>query len=275
MKKIVFAVDGTNFSNGAFEFVRMINEKNPVLVTGLFVPQTDFADLWSYSAAIGSHGVFVPLLEDEENAEMAKNISRFEHRCHENKIAYRVHKDFFDIALPELKRESRFADVMVLSGELFYKHVVGADRFDYLRSALHNSECPVVIVPESIQLPKSNILAYDGTEDSVYAIKQFAYVFPELAANKTMLVYANEEKEKDIPSKDLILELVKQHFPDLSVYKLNVNPRTFFESWLDEQDGSILVSGSFGRSAFSEAIKRSFVMDIIRKHHVPVFIAHK
>ena len=38
---------------------------------------------------------------------------------------------------------------------------------------------------------------------------------------------------------------------------------------------AILVSGSFGRSMFSEMFRKSFVSDVIAEHKLPVFIAHK
>lgn len=274
MKKIMLVVDGTNFSDGAFEFVRRSNELQPLLVTGIFVPQLDFSNLWSYAAAAGSGAVYVPLLEEEENEDVSQNILRFEEKCQANGIRYRVHKDFYDFALPELKRESRFADVMLLSGELFYKQIADGSQFDYMRTAVHESECPVLIVPEELKFPETTILAYDGSKESVYAIKQFAYIFPELAKNKTLLVYA-QSGEFDLPAKDFIIELATQHYPDLTIFKLNADPKKHFSSWVAGQKGSLLVSGSFSRSAFSETFRKSFVADIIREHQVPVFIAHK
>lgn len=274
MKKIILAVDGTNFSDGAFEFVRNLNEKTPVLVTGVFVPQLDYANLWSYSAAVANGAVYVPLVEEEESEEVAKNIARFESLCQKNGISYRVHKDFFDFALPELKRESRFADLLILSGELFYHNVIDGSPYQYMRHVLHHAECPVLIVPEHYQFPNGNILAYDGSEESVFAIKQFAYVFPELTLNNTLLVYANED-ERDMPSKDLIVELATQHFKNLRVYQLDINPKKYFATWIGDRKGSLLVSGSFSRSAFSESFKKGFVFDIIKEHKIPVFIAHK
>lgn len=275
MKKVLFVVDGNNFSNSAFEFVRRLNEIQPVLATGVFVPQLDYANLWSYAAAAGSGAVYVPLLEEEENEEVAKNIQLFEERCRHNNIRYRVHKDFYEFALPELKKESRFADVMVLSGELFYKQIVGANQYDYMQTALHESECPALIVPEKMEFPNNNILAYDGSCESVYAIKQFAYLFPELAANKTLLVYVEGNEGTDFPSRESIVELATQHFPDLTFYKMDANPKKYFTSWISDQKNSMLVSGSFGRSTLSQAFRKSFVADIIKNHQVPVFIAHR
>jgi len=275
MKKVILAVDGTNFSTGAFEFIRRLNELQPLMVTGVFVPQLDYANLWSYAPTGMNAPVFIPLIEEEENVYVLKNIARFEKLCQANGIAYRVHKDFSDFALPELKEESRFADVMILSGELFYKHIIGANQYDYIRNVLHNSECPVLVVPEKFTFPQNNILAYNGSEESVYAMKQFAYVFPELAANKTLLVYADENVEKEFPSKHQVIELASQHFKNLTLYKADINPKKYFREWIGEQEASILVSGSYHRSIISETFKKSFVADLIQDHQLPVFVAHK
>jgi hypothetical protein len=277
MKKILLVFDGTNFSEGAFRFVKALNEIQPVLVTGVFTPQADYANLWSYAAAAapaGSGVAYIPLVEGEEADAVEKNIARFESLCQKNDIRYRVHNDFFDFVLPELKKESRFTDLVVMSGEMFYE---GADghKFEYLREALHGTESPVVVVPEEFEFPQMNILAYDGSAGSMYAIKQFAYIFPEFAKNKTVLVYAEDKEEKDFPSKAQMIELVTQHFPDLELYKLEVDPKRYFNTWLMEKRACILVSGSFSRGGFSELFKKSFVTDVIADKKFPVFIAHK
>ena len=165
--------------------------------------------------------------------------------------------------------------MVIFSAELFYKGVVETSQFDYLRDALHAAECPVLIVPEDYDFPDNNILAYDGSEDSVFAIKQFAYVFPELAKNKTLLVYTQEDEEKDFPSKGNIVELATQHYPDLTLYKMELDPKKYFDAWIRERKAALLVSGSFSRPAVSQLFKKSFVAKIIKEHKVPVFIAHR
>jgi hypothetical protein len=275
MKKILLAFDGSNFSEGAFEFARRLNDIEPVLVTGVFMPQVDYANLWSYASAAGAGAGFIPLLEEEDADVVQKNILHFEDLCQKNGIAYRVHRDFYSFALPELKKESRFTDVIILSGELFYKGVIESNQFDYLRDALHAAECPVLIVPEHYQFPDNNILSYDGTAESVYAIKQFAYIFPELTSNPTLLVYAEDEENKEFPSKQQIVELTTQHYKDLTFYRLEVSSKKYFSKWINERKGPVLISGAFSRSIFSQLFKKSFVTEIIREHTIPVFIAHR
>ncbi|HYM95517.1 MAG TPA: hypothetical protein VET23_15365, partial [Chitinophagaceae bacterium] len=122
--------------------------------------------------------------------------------------------------------------------------------------------------------PSSNLLTYDGSEASVYAIKQFAYLFPEFTDNKTILIYIKEKGEKELPEQVSIEELAARHFKDLTLLRLEANPKKYFSSWLLENKGGILISGAFGRSALSRSFRKSFVTETIREHKLPVFIAH-
>ncbi len=146
---------------------------------------------------------------------------------------------------------------------------------DYLREALHDVKCPVLLVPEKFDFPESVILAYDGSDGSVLAIKQFAYQFPSLTNKKTLLVYANDDPSEDFPDKIQIEELAARHYSDLTMFKLDINPRKYFGDWVAEKKSALLVSGSYGRSGLSQLFRKSFVKDVLVDHHLPVFIAHK
>ena len=80
MKKVLVAFDGSNFSEGAFEFARRLNELEPILVTGVFMPQVEYANLWSYAAAANANvgTSYIPLIEEEESDLVKLNIERFE-----------------------------------------------------------------------------------------------------------------------------------------------------------------------------------------------------
>ena len=274
MKKILLVFDGINFSEGAFEFARRLNERRKILATAVFVPQVNYANLWSYAGTAGMT-TSIPLIEDEESQEIEKNIARFERLCEKNNIEFRVHKDYYDFALPELKKESRFADLVILGSERFYANIGTGQPNDYLKMALHDVECPVLIVPEKFDFPANNVLSYDGSESSVYAIKQFAYLFPEFTNQPTLLFYSKREFEDDIPNADYIEELAARHFTDLTIMKLHFDPKDFFASWINDKKNAILVSGAFGRSSLSQVFKKSFVKNVIKDHKMPIFIAHR
>ena len=273
MKKILLAFDGTQFSDGAFEFARQLNKSERILLTGVFLPQVDYSNLWSYAS--GSAGtMFVPLVENAVSETIQQNIARFEQLCRKNKIDHCVHKEFFDFAIPELIRETRFADLLILGSESFYSNIGTAEPNDYFKDVLGAAECPVLVVPEQFEFPQHNVLAYDGGASSVYAIKQFTYLFPGFCDNPSLLVAALEEEES-LPEEQNIKELTERHFSDLRIQQLENESRSYFTSWLTDRKGAILVSGSFGRSTFSQLFKKSFVSDVIKEHKLPVFLAHR
>ncbi len=274
MRKIIIAFDGIHYSESSFDFAKRLNEINPILLTGVFLPQTSYANIWSYADGVGAP-MFVPAIEDTDMGLIEKNIEKFETACQHNGIEYRTHKDFNDLALPELKKESRFADLMIIGSERFYENMGVGDPNNYLKEAIHNIECCVIVVPEKYQFPNVNILAYDGSESSVFAIKQFAYLLPEFSGNATLLTFANTEGEINLPNEAYIEELAGRHFSDLTVSKLDIDSKKYFSTWIADKKTAIVVAGAFSRSAFSQFLNKSFVRDIIKQHSIPVFIGHK
>ncbi|MGZ5133860.1 MAG: universal stress protein [Flavitalea sp.] len=273
MKKILIAFDGTQFSDGAFEFAKKLNELQPILLTGVFIPQVSYANLWSYGSEIAGP-LYGPLVMEDDKELIEKNIIRFQSLCQKNNIVFKVHKDFNDFALPELKKETRFADLLIISSEKFFEDFNGPDAIEYMKDAIHQAECPVIVIPEKYTFPTQNIIAYDGSPSSIHALKQFAYLFPELSRNETLLVYSKSENDLKIPNENYIEELAAQHYNKLSLLKLEVNPRKYFNSWLKDENNPIVICGSYGRSSFSQMFKKSFVAEVITDQQLPVFIAH-
>jgi hypothetical protein len=245
----------------------------PVLLTGIFLPEVDYARFFFFPTAFTAPA-YIPMLEDFEVDEVEGNVEEFAQLCQKNFIEYRVHKDLFDSSIPQLTKETRFADLMVIGSETFYTNGIVNGSDEYLKDALHTTECPVIIVPEKFNFPSNIVLAYDGSASSVYAIKQFANLFPELCTLKTILVNAGDEKH-NLPDQVLIEELAARHFENLTITKINSDHKNKINNWLSEHKDLLLVSGSCGRSGVSEIIRKSFIIDIIKEHKTPVFIAHK
>lgn len=265
MKKIVIAFEGTSFSEGAFEFARQLNDLHPILLTGVFIPQMSYANL-AHATEVG---------EDDDLKTVERNKSRFENLCLQHNMHYKVHVDASDFALPELARETRFADLLLIGGETFYRSIYLGNPLEYLKEALHIAECPTVVIPEKFTFPKINLLAYDGGESSLFAIKQFMYLFPELTGQQTIIAYAADDEEDAIPARKRVEELMYPHFMDVRFITLGQPASKSFTNLVNELSGVFLVCGSFGRSAFSETIRKSFAEAFLTSLNVPVFIAHK
>jgi hypothetical protein len=273
MKKVLLMFDGAHFSKSAFEFVRQLNCLDHVLVTGVFLPQAVASSLWSYTDAM-TGSVIIPAMPASDTEVLINSKKEFEALCLKNGMEYRVHEDAYDFALPELITETRFADLLVLGSESFYEPDHESIN-DYLQEVLQRVECPVIIVPEVFKFPDNTILSYDGSASSVYAIKQFTYLFPELSKQPTLLVYAQEDDKIEFPHESNIEELTARHFQDLTLLKLEINPAKYLAAWMNNKEGAILVAGAFGRNAISQLLRKSFIKTILGNLKIPVFIAHR
>jgi nucleotide-binding universal stress UspA family protein len=275
MKKISIPFDGSHFSEGAFRFANNLNHSEPVLLAGLFLPEISYPGMYGFTGwGVLEIPALVSLLETDSDETIEANIGRFKELCLKHSIEHRIHKGTEDFGLAQLQKESRYSDLLIIGSQLFYNN--NADKTEpYLTKLLHHSECPVLIVPENYEFPENIILAYDGTSSSVYAIKQFAYLFPALCKKSALLVYAGSEENKKIPDLQYIEELAARHFSDLTISALETEPSKYFDTWVGEGKAPLLVTGAYDRSALSQFFKESFAEKFISDYKMPLFVAHR
>lgn len=264
--------DGIHFSENSLQFVKRLNELSPILLTGVFLPSIDYSEVMVYYLSMQSP-IFYPDIVQNVNKKN-ENIEKFKAFCAQHQIECRVHDEYESNALAEIQKETRFADVLVLSSDTYYDNLGTISQKEYLQETLHKAECPIILLPENCSFPESLVIAYDGSESSVFALKQFAYLFPELSGMSTLVVYAAEEG-KPLPYREMLQELAARHFPDATGYTLEADPKKYFATWMANKGNALLITGSFGRSTFSELLNKNFSMQVLQDHRLPVFVAHK
>lgn len=273
MKKLIIALDGQHFPQGAFEFAKNINLSSKVLLAGVFLSPVDYSKVLAFTGMEGVTLMPEWLMRNEDDVLVNKNINIFKEACTSEGIEYRIHKDTDLMAISSLIEETRFADALLISSELFYVNVSKEQPNFYLEEVLKKSECPVMLVPENYKEPQQIILTYDGSESSVFAIKQFAYVYPELTKKETTLLSIMNH-EDELPEYSLISELVSRHFPNLKLQTLHLKNKKDFTDWMLKNQNSFIVMGAFSRSIFSQLFKKSFASDVINEIKMPIFISH-
>ena len=87
------AFSGSNFSNGAFEFARRLNEVSPILLSGFFLPEI-------VDPAYELHPT--GMAEDKGETILANNVHWFTVLCEQNKIEYRIHIGSYELCMPQL-----------------------------------------------------------------------------------------------------------------------------------------------------------------------------
>lgn len=251
MKQILIIGAGHRLPMGPFAFLRAIRESERVHVKGLFFRPVDYPAM----AAAGASNNIVPLMELEDNEKEVIDDSEWD-------------KNLFI-------KESRYADLILISGQHFYGETDKGQPNEYLWEALQKAECPVLVVPENFKTIEHLFMAYDGSRESIYAIKQFCNLFPALIDLPTEILYIHEDAGDTIPDLDNLQQFTRLKFDSMSFSKLRFNASEYFSTWISGKKNVLLVSGSFGRSTLSYIGKRSFAEDVIRDHQLPVFIAHR
>ena len=272
MKQVLIIGAGHQFPKGPIAFLRSIQETGRVHARGLFFRPVDYSAL----AAAGAWNNIEPFLELEDNEKevIAYHKSLFARQCEQFNIPFSLHVNDNEWDKDLLIKESRFADLILISGENFYAETDKSQPNQYLREALRNAECPVLVIPENFKTIEHLFMAYDGSRESIYAIKQFCNLFPNFIKLPTEILYIHEDTDATIPDLENLRQFARLKFDCMSFSKLRFNAADYLSTWISEKKNVLLVSGSFGRSKLSYLGKRSFAEDIIHDHQLPIFIAH-
>lgn len=274
MKKVLVVFDGAHFPSSTLQFALEMNSQEPIMLTGIFLPSIDYAEIVSYTYYGNALAPLYLKNYEEDDEEIRKNVALFEAFCNDHYIRYKVHQNIQKGIVQELRKETRYADLLVLSSPHFYENLGEWVQEEYLDNTLHKTECPIILLPGPHFTPESIIFAYDGSASSMHALKQFIYLFPQWTDLNTFIFYADDRKE-EIPFYPLIHEYAAQHFSKLGYYSLKTGSGQHLRTWIENKGTTLLISGSYGRSAFSEFLRKNFLKEIVKEHEVPLFIAHQ
>jgi len=273
MKKILLPWDADNFPAGAFQFIKLLRTHEPISVKGIFFRSAERELL--------AAGILVPPKEsfvktgDVEKRAAEQSKSKFIQHCDMNRISYSIYETREKWDKDLFIKESRFADLIVVGQEFFDSNAFDEREPSLLmQEALHTSECPVVVVPESFRSVDRIAIAYDGKKTSMFALKQFSYLFPQFTDLPAEFIYIKNEDSDTIPDHDLLQEYANWHFDSLTAFKLHFDLKKYFAAWLEHKKNVIWVTGSYARSAASNLKNSSFADQIIRDHSNVLFIAH-
>ena len=278
MEKILLAVDAINPDKNTLEFACYLGRLTKSKVTGVFLenlaaeekpvlkqmqgmPYTD----WGLDEKPDEHKFKFELIE--------KNISFFKEGCINREVNYSIHRDR-GVPANEIIEETRFADLLVVDAQTSFNKRYEGSPTQFVKNVLEKAECPVIIAPETDEAIDEIIFTYNGSASSVFAIKQFTYLFPQFYDKKVSIIQVNEEGLWQDPEKYKFSEWLKDHYPNLHFEALKGKTDTRLFEYLLKRKDAFLVMGAYGRNALSRFFQRSHADLIIKTLAPPVFIAH-
>ena len=198
----------------------------------------------------------------------------FRETCEKSALRYAIHRDQGDPA-KEIIAESRYADIIITDAGISL-----SENFDGIPSALVKklltaAECPVIIAPESFEGIDEIIFTCDGSKSSLFAIKQFCYLFPQLDGKKVSLVQVDEDGVGTDKERQCLKEWLSSHYSSIGYVTLPGDAEIELMAYLLKKKNAIVVMGAYGRTAFSQYFRHSHAECLIETNNHSIFIAHR
>lgn len=278
MKKILIAVDPIHLNQNTMNFGCYLARLTRSGITGVFIENLE-ADK---EAVITNNyeGTFVEYKIDEGS-------DRFREKMKQVKEKIDYFKSFFDnhcvinyihedkgVPVDEIIQETRYADVLIIDAEAGFS----SDRKElpgpFARKMLAESECPVIIAPLSFEGIDEIVFAYNGKRSCMFAIKQFADLFPELQNLRVTVLEVHEQGEEPALYNKKFKEWMETRFSNIHYTLLSGSTETELIGYLIEERKAFIVMGAYGRNALSNFFRHSTANTVLKITSQPIFIAH-
>ena len=280
MEKILLAVNShqidTNTTNFACYIAKITNSKLTALLLREREPELISADRLNNSFYKKVMDVSV---SDRKYIQMDldQEVRFFLKTCEKNGVQGEVilkRENYEDNDSPadEAIRASRFADLLILDAETSFDNEIEPLPTAFVKKVISDSECPVLIAPTSFDRIDDIVFCYDGSRSSVFAIKQFTYVFPELLGkNVIVLEVGSENKTKH---KEQISSWLRGNYNKIEFHELEGVPSEELFKYFFMKKNLFVVMGAYGRSDISNLFRKSSADLLVRTIDLPLFISH-
>jgi len=278
MEKILIGIDAQHINTKTLHFACYIAGLTNSKLTGVFLENQAETEVPVLKTAYGMPYVETIVAADiPENGRKRKiceeNIRVFNEVCESKGVHCSVHRNK-GIPAAELIAESRFADLLIADNELTFKDKQEKAPSAFLKEVLSKSECPVVIAPSNFYGIDEVLFAYDGNSSSLFAIKQFTYLFPELSGKKIIVMQVGDKGDIPITEKKKIGELLQMHYSSIGFQLLKGKASDELFGYLLKKKNVIVVMGAFGRNMLSAFFRPSTAELLVQTLDLPIFIAH-
>lgn len=271
MKKMLVAIDAREVNTNMLDYACYIAKLTHSRLTGIFIDNTAPAEPVKEMAA--NRRESAPPVANEKMQSIAGAERLFKEACNNRGTNCSVWHDERETNI-DLIEESRFAELIIVDPEMSFGEKKEAIPSGFIKDLLSRSECPVMLAPFDFYGIDEILFAYDGSQASVFAIKQFIYLFPELSDKKVTVFQVNEYGHDEIFEKEKIGQLLQMHYSRIGFQLLHGKPADELLGYLLGKKNIIVVMGAFGRSMLSAFFRHSTAELIIRTINLPVFIAH-
>ena len=272
--KILFVSDATNFNKEQLKVAAFFAKQANAELTTIFLE-----NLVQVNLPFSKYGHLASFdISDEENIATKKerstqNIEAYKKACAEIGLNVNFIRA---IGVPEDETilASRFADLLLMPDDLSFAFSYEEEPTNYAEEVLTHAQCAVLVMPKAIPEINEVFFTGNGSFSSMYAIRQFTYLFPHFRDKKITFLYVTENEDESTKHKINIREYLQHHYTNVEFKILMGSPSAAILSHLTKQNNCLVTFGAYGRSKFSQFFKKSKADSILKILDLPVFITH-
>lgn len=271
MERILLVLDQEKWNKDAVDFGCYLAKLSKSRVTGVFLRHPGEDNFAGTAIEENNHDRSGKLTTSPHPETLS--AKRFREACICRETPYSIQEGHM-ATKEKLIEETKFADFMIIDPSLSLKNKIELSPTAMVKDIVQQAHCPVLLVPGSFNEISEVIFTYDGSRSSVYAIKQFTYLFPQFINNKITVLEVNPEGTKEIVEEQKLMEWMNAHHSNVKYVVPSGNPADKLIKYLLPRHNAIVVMGAYGRSFFSRIFKTSTAGSVAANVISPVFIAH-
>ena len=271
MKKILLLLDVLHSPAAILSSIVRLAKEDDSFIQVLFLHRAHFQADLAYPLSAD-----IPMLEANEKADhqlLEDNLQLVRDAFQVAGLPFRISDE--ETLLDELLDNTAFSDLILADARMNLPDFLYAPLNISMKDLLTDAHCPLLLLRENSQPTERVVLAYDGHYSSIYAIKQFSYLFPELRAVPTFLLEISSREGK-LDHQDYLKDWLPRHFENVVVEVLPGKASEILPAFINRQTGpTMVVMGAYGRTAVSRLFRQSLANAVIEKTASSLFITHE
>jgi nucleotide-binding universal stress UspA family protein len=276
MEKILLAMDSRNINENAIRFACFISRITNSRLTGIFLNNLVREEEITIKELEG-----VPFLEsvvireimEEDPIQRELNLQLFASITDEEAIEAFIDPDE-GIPAIDIVEKSRFSDILIMDASTSYSGIYEGIPSRFVKDILRDAECPVIIAPETAVDIENIIFCFSTIKSSVFAVKQFIYLFPELKDKTAKLIFIDPIALPTDVEEEQITDWLTYHFNKVETEKWEGNPVEGLKDFIRDESNSFIVMGAYGKGLLDSLFEVNENNQETVTNTIPVFVAH-
>ncbi len=278
MNKVLWLVNPLQVSETEIEFPKYIQEISNCNLLCILLENHQMQTLPMFTGdpmfPAVDFSVIDHTLQEETSKKSQAAKDAFMEMCKRAALIFTIHDDKGN-PVTEVVKESRFADLILVKNSLSFNSISEELSGHFVKKVLSKSECPVLIVPDDHQVFNEIYFTYNGGYSSVYAIRQFTYLFPYLKDIPVTVLFVDEKySDVAIVHEKEIKELLNAHYSNINFKILRGDVESELLIEMLPKKNVIITYGAFGRKNISKFFKRGSSDKVLEMIDIPLFITH-